>query len=306
MIISGQAIILITLHFSEDAIMSVITAIFQSIFQAIAWILPISESAHSSMFHDFAGRSAGTCSALTGVIHIGIAVGIVISFYKLFFTLFMEFFGTAKYLIKKNIKHSAQKPARSFMYMTLVSFVPMLLWLIPTGSNGFLFSLLRKTGYNATLLDDGIFIALTGALVLLASRQLSLARNNKNVNIVSAIVVGVASVFLVPVSGLSLIGGVFSILMLMGVSKKLAFRYSVVMSVPVLVVMGIVEICISTIPANVISIIIGIIIAIIISFVAVKVLRWIIQKNMLRYFGYYDISVGVIILVIGIFELALK
>ncbi len=286
--------------------MSVLTAIFQAILQGIAWILPISESAHSSMFHDFAGRSTGTCSVITGVIHISVAFGIILASYKLFITLVREFAGTAGDLFKKNLKGSQKKPARSFMYMTLISFVPMLLWLIPIGSNGFLFSILRKTGYNGTLLDDGIFLALTGVLVLLTARQLSFSRNNKNVTPVSAIAVGVLSVFLVPVSGLSLVAGVFGVLMILGVSKKLAFRYTLVMSVPTLIVMGIIEICTASIPADAVSIIIGIILAIITSFFAVKLLKWLINQNKIRFFGIYDIAVGVIILVIGIFELALR
>lgn len=286
--------------------MSVLTAIFQAILQGISWILPISESAHSSMFHDFAGRSTGTCSVITGVIHICVAVGIILASYKLFITIFKEFVGAAGDLFKKNLKGSGRKPARSFMYMTLVSFVPMLLWLIPLGKNGFLYTALRRTGYNGTLLDDGVFLAVTGVIVLLTARQLSLSRNNKNVNIVSAVAVGVLSVFLVPVSGLSLFAGVFGILMILGVSKKLAFRYTLVMSVPTLIVMGIVEICTAAIPATAVSVIISVILSLITSFFAVKLFKWLINQNKIRFFGIYDIAVGVIILVIGIFELALR
>jgi undecaprenyl pyrophosphate phosphatase UppP len=61
--------------------MSILTAIVQAILQAVTWILPISESGHSSIFHDFAGRVSDSCAAITGVIHIGIAIGIVICLY---------------------------------------------------------------------------------------------------------------------------------------------------------------------------------------------------------------------------------
>lgn len=192
------------------------------------------------------------------------------------------------------------------MYMTLISFVPMILWLIPTGKNGFLFALLRKTGYNGTLLDDGIFFAITGLLVLAAAKQLSLARNNKNVSVLFAVVVGVLSIFLVPVSGLSLTAGIFAVLMLLGVSKKLSFRYSIVMSVPVLIVMGIVQICTAVISAGAVEIILGVIISAAVSFIAVKLLQWIINANKLKFFGIYDIGIGVIAIIIGIFELILK
>lgn len=286
--------------------MSILTAIIQAVLQALSWVLPISEYGHSSLFHDFAGRASGSCSALTGVIHIGIAVGIVIASYKLFLTLSKEFFCTFRDLFKKQIKGSSKAPARSFMYMTLISFVPMLLWLIPTGKNGLLFNLLRKTGFNGTLLDDGIFFAVTGVLVLAAAKQLSLARNNKNVSVVSAVITGVVSVLIVPVSGLSLVAGVFAVLMLIGVSKKLSLRYSLVMSVPVLLVMGIIQLCIAVTPAGAVQIILGLIISAAVSFVAVKLLQWIINTNKLRFFGIYDIGIGVISVVIGIFELILK
>ncbi|MFR5876562.1 MAG: undecaprenyl-diphosphate phosphatase [Eubacterium sp.] len=286
--------------------MSILTAIIQAVLQALSWILPISEYGHSSLFHDFAGRATGSCSAITGVIHIGIAIGILISSYKLFLTLSKEFFGTFKDLFRKQIKGSSKSPARSFMYMTLISFVPMILWLIPTGKNGFLFALLRKTGFNGTLLDDGIFFAITGLLVLAAAKQLSLARNNKNVSVLFAVVVGVLSIFLVPVSGLSLTAGIFAVLMLLGVSKKLSFRYSIVMSVPVLIVMGIAQICTAVISAGAVEIILGVIISAAVSFIAVKLLQWIINANKLKFFGIYDIGIGVIAIIIGIFELILK
>lgn len=285
--------------------MSVLTAIFQAIAQAIAWILPISESGHSALFHDFAARNTGACSALTGIVHIGIAIGIVIAFYKLFIGLSAEFFGTFKDIFKKQIKTNPPTPRRSFMYMTLISFAPMILWAIPTGK-GLLYTILRKTGFNGTLLDDGLFFIITGVLVILTAKQLQIANNNKNVTWIPALVTGVASVLLVPVSGLSLIAGSFAIMMLFGVSKKLAIRYSFVLSAPVLLVMGIVEICTAVTPASIVQVIIGLILSAGVTFIAVKLLRWIINSSKLKYFGIYDIGVGVIAFIIGLFEIILK
>lgn len=285
--------------------MSILTAIIQAILQAITWILPVSEYGHSAVFHDFSSRFSGACSALTGVIHIGIAIGIVVALYKLFIKLFAEFFSTAKDLFTKNLKGKQASPIRSFMYMTFLSFAPMILWLIPTG-HGFLYTVLRKTGFNATTLDDGIFFILTGLLTFAAAQTLSLAKNNKNVSVLFALIIGVASVFLVPVAGLSFTAGVFAGLVLLGVTKKLAFRYGLVMSVPLLIVTGIVEICVSVTPVGIVSIILSVIISALVSFFAVKLLKWIVDNHYLKYFGIYDIGIGVITLIIGIFELALR
>ena len=286
--------------------MSVLTAIIGAIFQAITFILPISETGHSAMFHNFAGRTDTSCAAITGIIHIGIAAGIVLALYKLFFSLSKEFFATFADIFKGRIKSQQPTPKRRFMYCTLLSFAPMVLWLIPTGKTGLLYTLLRKTGYNTTLFEDGIFFLITAALVLLCSKQLSLSKNNKNISVLFALIIGFASILLLPVSGLSFIGGIFCILMILGVTKKLALRYSFVLSVPVLIVMGIVEICTSSTPAGVVSIIIGVILSAAVSFVCVRLFQWIVNNGKIKYFGYYDLGIGVITLIIGIFQLILR
>lgn len=284
--------------------MSIFIAIVQAILQSVAWIFPISESGHSAIYHDFA-NSVGASSALTGVIHIGIALGIILALFKLFVTLTKNFIGTFVDMFTKRLKGSSQSGARSFMYMTLVAFVPMVLWCVPTGK-GLLFTLLKSTGGNPTLLDDGLFIALLGVLVLMASRMVDLGKNDKNVSLAPAIVTGVFSVLLVPVSGLSLVAGVFAMLMLFGVSQKMAFRFSFVLSVPVLVVMGIIQICTATAKTGWIEAILALIISVAISFLGVRILRWIINSKNLKYFGFYDISIGVIAAIIGAFELIFK
>lgn len=285
--------------------MSVLTAIFQAIAQAVCWIFPLSESGHSALFHNFANQSADASSVLTGVVHIGIGVGIVLSMYKLFFGLFKEFIGTFSDLFKKQLSSRTTTPRRSFMYMTLISLAPMLLLLIPTG-HGLLYTVLKNTAYNSTVLEEGLFFAITGLLVILAGSLLSKPSKNKNITWLYALVVGVCNIFFVTIGGFSLTVGAFAILILFGVSKKLAVRYPFVLSAPVLVVMGIVEICTASVSASVASIIIAIILSILVSFVLSRLFKLVIKNAMYHYFGIYDIVIGFIAFVIGIFELILK
>lgn len=192
------------------------------------------------------------------------------------------------------------------MYMTLISFCPMLLWLIPCGKYGFLYNVLRMTQFNMTLLDDGLFLAITGAMLIVASFEITKSRISKQVSIVAAVVIGALSVFLIPVSGFSFVGVVFAVLVLFGVNKKLALNYGLVMSVPVLVVSGIVEICISVTHVGVASVIIGLVISIVSAFFSVVFLKFFVNKGYLKYFGIYDVSVGAIIFIVGIFELIFR
>ena len=93
---------------------------------------------------------------------------------------------------------------------------------------------------------------------------------------------------------------------LLGMSQKYAIRYAVTMSVPTLIVMGIVELCIAVTKINIFSALIGIIVSAAISFFAVKLFIFIVNKKALNYIAYYDISIGVISAIIGAFQLVIK
>lgn len=286
--------------------MSVLTAIFQALFQAICWVLPISESAHSAIFHDFSSRFSGACSQLTGVVHIGIAIGIVIALYKFFFKMIKEFISTFADIFKKQINVNSPTPSRHYLYMTLMSYPLMLLWLIPCGSKGLLYTVLRSTAHNATLLDDGLFLGISGGLIILSTILMAKEQISKPVSEIMAITVGAASVLLVPVSGFSFVGVVFAILTIFGVSKNLSFNYAFLMSAPILFVMGIIELFRGVTGVSIVSVILALVISVATSFVCVRIFKFIINKGYLKYFGIYDIALGVIVFIVGIFELILR
>ena len=268
--------------------------------------MPISESGHSSIYHDFSSNSFGNIWMVTGFVHIGIAIGIVLACFGLFKRLAIELFRSGNELVHKQLKPKEAKGARHFLYMILISFLPMLLWLIPFGKNGFLYSLLRSLSYNGTILDEGIFIAFTGLLLFLAVRQLTLSRNDKDMSVLPAVAVGLASVILIPTAGMSFIGGVFSILIIFGITKKQSFNFPIVMSVPVLIVTGIVEAALAQYRAGIVEIILGLVISTAASFICTRVLKFIINKNYLSYFAYYDFGLGGLSIIIGLIQLIVR
>lgn len=132
----------------------------------------MSESGHSAIFHDFSGRFSGNGSELTGLVHIGIALGIFLVFIKLFVRLFGEFIAFFQRCVCK--AKSLCKPRRCTpVYVRHgAGFLPMVLLLVPAGKYGNVYGLFRSMGYNGTLLDEGVFFALTGGLILLALLQM--------------------------------------------------------------------------------------------------------------------------------------
>ena len=101
-------------------------------------------------------------------------------------------------------------------------------------------------------------------------------------------------------------GAIFAFGILLGMSQKYAIRYAVTMSVPTLIIMGIVELCVAVTKINIFSALIGIIVSAAISFFAVKLFIFIVNKKALNYIAYYDISIGVISAIIGAFQLVIK
>lgn len=146
--------------------MSVLTAIFQAIGQAIAWVFPISESGHSAIFHNFSGRFTNACSQLTGVVHIGIAIGLFIAFFKLFTMLFKNFIGGWKDLFQKKLDLKNSKSSRKFMYYTVLSFVPDVAVSYSCSKYGNIYSVFHRVSYNENLVGEGICMLLTGALII--------------------------------------------------------------------------------------------------------------------------------------------
>ncbi|MCC8074251.1 MAG: undecaprenyl-diphosphate phosphatase [Clostridiales bacterium] len=284
--------------------MSILTAIFQAIAQALSFILPISESGHSAIFHTFSGRYTDACSQLTGVIHIGIAIGIFIACFKLFINQFKNFFASWNDLFHKRFGVKNAKTSRKFMYMTLCSLAILILFLIPTGNGGNLFELFNCLSYNSTLLDEGICTALLGAMLFAVTYYNK--PSPKIHDIVRALILGVTAFFAISLSGSSLIVGIFAVGVLIGLNEKNALRYSLVMSVPVLLITGITELVVGVTKVSVLSAIIAVVISVVVTFFAVKLLKYIIKNRWLIYFAIYDVAIGIICLIIGIFQIAIK
>lgn len=286
--------------------MSILTAIFQAIGQAITFVFPLSESGHSSIFQDFSSRFSGNYSELTGLIFIGIAIGIIASFYKLFIKLTYEFFGGFNDLFHKKLDIKGASTRRKFMYLTFIPFAFMLFYLIPIGSKGNIYQCLNTLAYDGNLLSEGICFTVSAILLLFASIKLSKNEKVKAFTLPDAIILGVAVFFTLPLSGLSLCVTIISGAILLGVNKRVAVRYFATISVPVLIVKGIVEIATCSTYVNIFAGIIGVVLGAVVSYFACKFLVYIVNTYKLKYFSYYNFTLGVILSIVGIVEILIK
>lgn len=286
--------------------MSILTAIFQAIGQAIAYIFPLSDSGHTSIFQDFSSRFSGKYSELTGLIYIGIALGIIFAFYKLFIKLIYEFFGGFNDLFHKRLDVKGASTRRKFMYLTLIPFAFMLFYLIPIGEKGNIYQCIRTLSYDGNLLSEGICFIVSALLLLFASIKLTKSEKVKQYTLPIAVILAVAIFFTLPLSGLSLCATIISISILLDINKKTAVRYFITISAPLLIVKGIIEVVACVTYVNVFAGIIGVVLGAVVSYFACKFLVFVVNTYKLKYFSYYNFALGVILIVVGIVEILIK
>lgn len=305
-IIFVQAIMLIMLQCLEVKILSILIAVFQAIGQAVTFLFPISESGHSAIFHDFAGRYSGSCSELTGLVHIGIAIGILIAFYKVFIKLIYEFLSGWSDVFKKQLNIRESTNSRRFMYLTLPIYVLLPLYLIPLGDKGNIYALLNSVSYNGNVLSEGICFIITAVLLLMTSFKLSKQEKGNPLGLPAAIIVSAVLFITLPVAGFSISAIAICLPILCGVNKKVAFRYFTALSVPMLVIFGIAEIVKCVTYVTIAEGIIAVVIAAAVSFLCSKLLLFVFSKNHLKYFSYYNFAIGAMAVFAGAIELIIN
>ncbi len=283
--------------------MSILTAIFQAIGQALTFVFPVSDTGHSAIFHNFAGSYTNSTSELTGLIYIGIALGLIIAFYKVFLRLIREFTLTWRDIFKKQFSLKNASGSRKFMYLTFIPFILMLAYLIPAGEKyGNVYHLLNSFAHDANLLVEGICFLITATILLLATIELNKDPKGRPLTLTTAIITAVLVFITLPMPGLSLSATIICVLIIFQINKKAAFRYFTCISCPTLIVMGILEIINCGQYVKILPGIIAVVISAAVAYLAGKTLLALISNNRIKYFSYYNYAIGAIITVIGIVE----
>ena len=119
-------------------------------------------------------------------------------------------------------------------------------------------------------------------------------------------ILSVAVFLSIPIAGLSLSAMIIAVAIISKVNKNIAYRFFIIISVPVLIVGGIIEIVNCVTYVNIITGIVGVVIAGAASFFISKFFKAILNDSYIKYFSYYNFAVGAIIAVTGIAEIFIK
>lgn len=286
--------------------MSLIKAIILGFVQGVTEFLPVSSSGHLSLFQHFLGVSGEGSLLFSVLLHLGTLIAVFIVFHKTIFELISEAIDLLKDIFTGKFKFKELAGKKKMLVMFVVSCVPLLFLLIPVGNDMKLMDYLGQFSEDNSILLEGFCFVFTGVL-LLTSTYISKNNNlNKQINTPQAFIIGIAQAIAAGFPGVSRSGSTISTGMICGVPKSDMVEYSFILGIPAIIVANIVELK-DAIEINaefeLLPTIIGVIVAAVVGVGCIKLLQWILKKDMWKYFGFYCLAIGVISIICSILGL---
>ena len=278
--------------------MGIFDAIMQGIVQGAAEFLPISSSGHLSLYQHFTGNSGETGVVFSVLLHFGTLAATVIAFRKTIWELIKEFFRAIADIFRGKFSFKNMPPMRRMICLIAVSLIPLLLSLP-------LRDYIEGLSMDDSILVEGICFLITSALLFMSDRVRKGKTNASNMNYRNAVTIGVAQV-LATMPGISRSGSTISTGLMVGLSREFAVEYSFILGLPAVLGGTII-----TIPDAIEegaasgwgAMAVGMLFALIVGLLAIRAVKWLVNKNKFKIFAYYTLVIGIISTAIGIYEL---
>ena len=275
--------------------MTYFSAIFLGLIQGIAEFLPISSSGHLAFFQEVVAIfDVGDESIFFDVLlHLGTLAAVFVAYWAEIKALVLEFLT----MIGVRKLPKGQKPDRLSRRMILF----IILGTLP------LFLILPVKDYVEGLYQNPIFIGCaflgTGLILFLSDRLSRGSKTIKNASLVDVLLVGCGQA-LATVPGISRSGTTISVGLARGFSREFAVKLSFLLSIPA--VLG----------ANILSLIdavkegidwtlmpvylVGVAVAAVSGYLAIRLLKYISQKDSFGGFAYYCWGIGLVTLILSL------
>ena len=286
--------------------MSLLKAIILGIVQGVTEFLPISSSGHLSLFQHFLGVGGEGSLLFSVLLHLGTLIAVFIVFYKTIFELVVDFFGLIKDIFTGNFKFKNLEGKKKMLVMFVFSCLPLLLLLLPVGNDMKLMDWLGGFAEDDSILLEGFMFIITGCLLLTSTYISKKKTLTREVGTKDAFAVGLAQAFAAGFPGISRSGSTISTGMICGVSKENMVEYSFILGIPAILVANVVELKDAVemgAELELLPTIVGVIVAAVVGVACIKLLQWILKKDMWKYFGIYCLIIGVFTVISSIIGL---
>lgn len=278
--------------------MNAFQAIVLGIIQGVAEFLPISSSGHLKIIERIMGLGdvEGNFAFFDVMLHFGTLVAVFIAYRKDIAELLSELL-TMIHLKKRPQQQHADIPARRLMLMIVLSLLPLFLILpfkskieaLGTGEHGMEFI--------------GAALIVTGMLLYFSDRFAKGRKNEKNMTVVDALLVGAAQAVAV-VPGLSRSGTTISAGMARGFDRTFAVRFSFLMSIPTVLAATLLQVIdavqVGLGGLSIWACLLGMVVAGVCGYFAIRLLKFIAEKNRFGGFAYYCWAAGLVALILSL------
>lgn len=268
----------------------IIKVILLGIVEGITEWLPISSTGHLILLDNILklNVSAEFWEMFLVVIQLGAIIAVIVLYFKRLWPFHIRnFVDSGEHVIDKD---------------KIILWVKILISCIPAAIIGFLFDdWIDARFYNYVVV--AIMLIVYGILFILVENRnrgrRPVIRKTSHIGIKEALIIGAAQVLaLIPGtsrSGVTILSGIT-----IGMSRKTASEYSFFLAIPVMFGASILKMAkfgIGISPYELLFLVLGMFVAFIVSLFSIKFLLNYVKKHTFRFFGYYRIVLGVIIIV---------
>lgn len=276
--------------------MDIINVIIQAIVQGLTEFLPVSSSGHLSVIQHITGYSGENALILMIVLHLGTLAAVIAAFWETIWEMIKEFFRTIGDIFKKRFSWRDMNANRRMMIMVIIA----TLILVPVYLFKDFFTAREGDG---DIIFEGLAFLFTAVLLFLSDGCHG-TKTGERMNVKDAITVGLFQcVALFP--GVSRSGSTTAAGLFCGLDKSTAVSFAFVLGIPAILGGSVLEIgdaMRSEMELNWLLLGVGFIVAAVVGFFAIKLVKWLLERDRFKIFGTYVAVLGVLCIAGGVWE----
>lgn len=277
--------------------MSFLEGLLQGVLQGLTEFLPVSSSGHLSLFQHFFGLTGSSSMFFTLMLHVGTLVAVFVAFWSTIKAMIVEFFKMLGDIFSGRFKFSQCSEEQRMVIMMIISLIPLL---------GFYFlkDYAEMFAEDSDIIVEGICFLFTGTMLLLADRCVQGKGTARAMKPFHALIVGIfQGIAILP--GVSRSGSTITSGIILGYSREFMVKFSFIMGIPVILASSVTEVkgALETgLDVEMLPLLAGIVAAAVVGYLAIVLVRWLMNNNRFGIFAYYTLILGVIVIAIGILE----
>ena len=276
--------------------MDIINVIIQAVVQGLTEFLPVSSSGHLSVIQHITGYTGDEALILMIVLHLGTLVAVFAAFWKTIWGMIKEFFFTIGDIFTGKFSWKNMNANRRMMFMVIIA----TLILVPVYMFKDFFT--SRDG-DGDIIFEGLAFIFTAVLLFL-SDMCSGTKTGEQMKINDALIIGLFQcVALFP--GVSRSGSTTAAGLFCGLDKNTAVSFAFILGIPAILGGSVLEIgdaIHSEAQLDWLALGIGFVVAAVVGFLAIKLVKWLLEKDRFKIFGVYTAFLGILCVLGGVWE----